>query len=163
LLQNSGHLHELVGDIPVAETRLEEAVNVLDGVGNSEARLYALETLGTFLSNWGESSRALPILERAVALRNAESERNLPRLAPTLLALGYAQLDSNDTHAAEASFHRALEISGSKAASARGTSLDAMNALAELYDSQGRHDDAAKYKADATKLQQSGISANAPN
>lgn len=157
LLQRSAHMHELQGDIPVAEARLQDAVTTLDGAHNPEASLYALEALGTFLSNWGESARALPILKRALAIRDAQSERNRPQLAPTLLALGYAQLDSNETTAAEFSFKRALAISASPAAPSPSTSFDALNALAELYDGQGRHADAAQFKADAAKLQKTGM------
>jgi tetratricopeptide (TPR) repeat protein len=153
LLQKSAHVHELLGDVRLAETRLEEAVAVLDATPNPGASLYALEALGTFLSSWGESERALPVLQRALAIRESRSERNLPRLAPTLVALGYAQRDSQDPAAAETSFKRALEIASSEHASSPPASLEALIALGELYRDQGREAEAVTAAHDAAELQ----------
>ncbi len=161
LLQRDARIHELQGDVPVAQARLEEAVDVLDTTKNAEARVYALEMLGTFLSNWGESGKALPVLHRALAIREANDDRNLPRLAPTLVALGYAELDSNDIGAAESTFKHALSVAQAPGGTSVSASVDALNALAELYDSQGRHDEAAKLKSDASKLHPASASEGA--
>jgi tetratricopeptide (TPR) repeat protein len=156
LLQKSAHVHELLGDVKHAEKRLEEAVAVLDATRNPEASLYALEALGTFLSSWGESERALPVLQRALAVRESRSERNLPRLAPTLVALGHAQRDSADPAAAETSFKRAFELASSKHGSSTPASLEALIALGELYRDQGREAEAIRVSHDAAKLQRTG-------
>jgi tetratricopeptide (TPR) repeat protein len=156
LLQERAHIHELVGDVKLAEARLEEAVGVLDATRNPEASLYALEALGTFLSSWGESERALPVLQRALAIRESRSERNLPRLAPALVALGYAQRDSEEPAAAETSFKRALELASSQHGSSPPTSLEALIALGELYRDQGRETEALTVTQDAAELERAG-------
>lgn len=153
LLQGSGHIHELVGDVQTAEARLNEAVEVLGATSNTGAKLHALETLGTFLSNWGESERALPVLERTLALQEADGERQKPRLASTLLALGYAQLDAADAAAAETSFKRAYALSSAEDTSSPPATREALTALGDLYQDQGREIDAIHAKEAAAAVE----------
>lgn len=150
LLQDSGHIHELVGDVQLAEARFTEAVETLEASGNSGAKLHALETLGSFLSNWGESERAIPVLERTLALQEADGRRQTPRLASTLVALGHAQLGADRAGAAETSFRRALDLSS--AGGTNGATREALAALGDLYEDQGRRADALKFKTDAAAL-----------
>ena len=149
LLQEGARIEELQGDVKAAESRLNAAVAVLEPSANSRARVNALESLGLFLSNWGESARALPVLQRAVNLRDTARRAEHGRVAPALVAIGYAQLDAGDAKSAESSFRRALGLATAKGTGDDAAAFDACVALAELAEDQNRSLDAAAWRKQA--------------
>lgn len=116
LLSNIASAYESLGDLPKAEALLKEAIAAVDKpTGNPQKAAESVQ-LATFLNNLGElyqaqrDSRATPLLERALAMREKLHGPDHSDVAVTLNNLALVDWQENNLKQAEVRLLRAVAI-----------------------------------------------------
>lgn len=108
-----GAAHRAAGDLDAAERAWRRGLAILDGDGESSLRLAeVLILLGHRLVESDRAAEALPLLRRAVAICTAERGAEDPLTTGALTWLGFAEIATGDSAAAEEHLRTALDARG---------------------------------------------------
>lgn len=110
-LSNLGLIHLTLGDEGKAEADYKRALQICEAAFPDGGTLLAtaVEDLGQFYSNTGRTDQAIPLLERAVSIREKAGDHTW-RMASTWRLLALARLNAGDGEGAAAAAEKALAL-----------------------------------------------------
>jgi tetratricopeptide (TPR) repeat protein len=134
-----------------------------DLVGDSDTTAALLHKLGLYLWGRAEYMQAKPLLQRALAIREARLGADHPSTATSLNALGVVLLDQSDLDGARDLLERALAIYEARLGADHPDTATALSNLANVLRDQGDLDGARSLLERALAIYEARLGADHPD
>ena len=151
------------GDLAAAQTLLERALALREGIGPAAVDGTTLVNLGRTLASRGEVGRARDTVLRAIELVEARYGAAHPQVAKTLTHLGSIEFEAGDYAAAKARYERALVIQVESLGARHPEVAFSLNNLGNALMTERRLDEALDHYEQARDILREKLGDDHPN